>query len=138
MVSGIGIDSIEIERFSQWADYPHDKLAKTFSKTEIAYCLSNKQKSAERFAARFAVREALFKALSQALPGNSIPFFTVCQNICVSKESNGNPILQVNWENILTHYDKKPITGFRTLVSITHTKKVATAIVLCDNIHGDI
>ena len=127
MIKGIGIDSIEIERFKNWADRPYNELKKIFSDTEIAYCLKNKQKSAERFAARFAAKEAFYKALSQALPENDTPFLTICKNAYVYHKKNGTPHLLVHWENITE-------TPCKSLISITHSNSTATAMVIVENL----
>jgi len=131
MVKGLGIDSVEIERFKDWSARPHNELKKIFSDQEIEYCLKNKQKSAERFAARFAAKEALFKALSQILPNHNIPFLTVCKNAYVNHEKNGNPHLSMAWQNIIKTDSTK--TPYQSIVSITHTKHTATAIVIVEN-----
>ena len=85
MILGIGVDSVEIERFSHWSDYSEKKLLRIFSPEEIEYCLQQKNKSAERFAARFAAREALFKALSYGYPNFSLPFLTLCSRVAITK-----------------------------------------------------
>ena len=56
MICGIGVDSVEIERFALWLDYSKKRLSRIFSLEEIEYCLQQKNKSAERFAVRFAAR----------------------------------------------------------------------------------
>lgn len=76
---GIGIDSVDIERFTEWHTYPRQSLSRIFSDQEIDYCLECPTKSAERFAARFAAREAFLKALHQAMPTIQIPFFNHLQ-----------------------------------------------------------
>ena len=128
MIAGIGIDSTEIDRFREWAYLNRQKLEKIFSSNEIEYCLSNLEKSAERFAARFAAKEALFKTLSQIIPENKIPFLTICKNAKVENENNGNPKLLVHWKNFdLTD-------SFRVFITLNHTSKTATAFVVVENI----
>lgn len=131
MIVGIGIDSVEIDRFKDWKNLPKDTLEKVLSKEEIAYCIQNNN-APERFAARFAAREAFFKALSQALPGNNTPFLTVCKHIKIEHEISGNPKLIANWEK-LTEKHKTHITCcFTPFISLTHTKTVATAIIIIE------
>src|ERR1700760_1560832 len=86
MILGIGVDTIEIERFASWQTYSRQKLLRIFSQEEIDYVLSNQQKSAERFAVRFSAREALYKALSYAFPDKKIPFLMLCKNTTVTKK----------------------------------------------------
>jgi len=127
MIIGIGIDSVEVERFAHWHTYAPSTLHRIFSQEEINYCLSNLTKSAERFAVRFAAREAFFKALSSAYPAITIPFLTVCRSISITKLDNQAPVLKIDWQKLLgTNSDIK------SFVSLTHTKTVATAIIILE------
>jgi holo-[acyl-carrier protein] synthase len=64
MVLGIGIDIIEIERIKESVDnYGDSFLNKIYTKTELDYSLSRKNKY-QHLAARFAAKEAIYKALS--------------------------------------------------------------------------
>jgi holo-[acyl-carrier protein] synthase len=122
-ILGIGIDSVEIERFANWASYSPVKLSRIFSPEEIKYCLECPTKSAERFAARFAAREAFLKALHQALPSIKIPLLTLCRAITIIKSANGAPHIVVDWKLL-------KLEQLHSHISWTHTKTVATAIVL--------
>ena len=124
---GIGIDSVEIERFKEWHTYPHKSLRRIFSESEIDYCLAVPAKSAERFAARFAVREAFLKALHQAWPDLKIPLLTICKAIAIIKTPNGAPSILINGKLL-----KLAASSIACSVSWTHTKTVATAIVLIE------
>jgi len=63
MIFGIGIDIIEIERIKSSIEKFDDRfLNKIYTKTELDYCLSKKNKY-QHFAARFAAKEAIAKAL---------------------------------------------------------------------------
>jgi len=130
MISGIGIDSEDIHRFNAWTNFPAEKLKKTFSDKEIEYCLQTPKKSAERFAARFAAKEAFFKALSNVLTEHKIPFLTVCKNVSIEQEKNGAPKIMVKWGKLTEAYGKKTENRLKCLVSITHTNKTATAIII--------
>lgn len=121
MIVGIGIDAVEVERFKDFALYSHKRLSRLFSSEEIAYCLKEPSKSAERFAARFAVKEALYKALTQALGKPPAPFFTLCKYAMVT--TNPSPIVEVNWKSINS-------CSYKALASITHTKNSALAQVI--------
>ena len=122
MIVGIGIDSVEIERFEHWYHFSEKKLLRIFSPKEIDYCLQNKQKSAERFAVRFAAREALYKALSSSNPDYILPLLTLCKHIQV--ERNPTPHFIIN-----TIVIPLPATT-TTLLSLTHTTTTATAQVI--------
>jgi holo-[acyl-carrier protein] synthase len=125
MILGIGVDTIEIARFTSWHTYSQKKLLRIFSQEEIDYCLSNQQKSAERFAVRFAAREALYKALCCAFPDTRIPFLTLCVSISVTKK-DGTPYLII--------YDDIGIdTSSLTIhFSLSHSYTVATAFVVLE------
>ncbi|MBU2494745.1 MAG: holo-ACP synthase [Bacteroidetes bacterium] len=63
MILGIGIDIIEIERIKDSVERFGDAfLNKIFTKTELDYSLSKKNKY-QHLAARFAAKEAIAKAL---------------------------------------------------------------------------
>jgi len=60
----LGSDICEIERIKEVFDkYGQRFLQKTFTETEIRYCLSNPKLTAQRLAVRFATKEAVSKAL---------------------------------------------------------------------------
>lgn len=124
MIIGIGIDSVDIVRFSDWHAKSQNELLRIFHPEEIAYCLNIPAKAAERFAARFAAREAFFKAASDIL--ENTPFLTVCKNIWVKKLSSGKPILHVNWQ--LLGIEKQPTVH----LSLTHAHTIATALVIIE------
>lgn len=132
MILGIGIDSVDIKRFASWSLYSPKILRRIFSEQEIAYCLQNPAKSAERFAVRFAAREAFFKALSTYQPEHNLPFLTVCRLVTIEKNKNNSPHLLVNWEKMVSLYPIKPV---KILVSLTHTSLIATAFVILQNTH---
>jgi len=133
MIIGIGIDSVEIKRFSDWVNHPAEKLKKIFSEQEIQHCLKSKPNTAERFAARFAVREAFFKALSHIMPGNTIPFLTACKSVAIEHEENGNPNLTVDWDSLAKKYGIAIRGNLQTFISLTHTSNTATALVIVEN-----
>ncbi|MCX5922858.1 MAG: 4'-phosphopantetheinyl transferase superfamily protein [Candidatus Dependentiae bacterium] len=129
MILGIGIDSVEIQRFKEWHAFTQKSLQRIFSEEEISYCLSNKAKSAERFAIRFAAREALFKTLSSAYPTFELPFLTLCRLVRTEKNHRGAPCLQVDWSRCLPLATQTyPICH----TSWTHTATTATAIVVLE------
>lgn len=125
MILGIGIDSVDSSRFSEWHTFSRKQLERIFSAQEIDYCLAVPIHSAQRFAARFAAREAFFKALGQS-NNQHISFLTMCKNVKVINSSRGVPELQVDWSMFpaLSHQ------SIQVFISLTHTDSVATAMVL--------
>ena len=130
MIIGLGIDIVDIARFAQWHTYTHARLARIFTEQEVEYCLSNRAKSAERFAVRFAAKEAFFKALSSAAPVHRIPLLTVCAAVGIDRNDDGSPSLAINWA-ALQKASLAPLpTHTMPLVSLSHTKTLATACVI--------
>lgn len=127
MIVGIGIDAVEIERFTDWHQYSDLQLSRIFSEEEIHYCRSIASKTAERFAVRFAAREAFFKALSSAVPDHKIPFLRICKAVSVSKSITGKPELHIAWTLI-----NESIEPYQSLISCTHTRTNATVIIILE------
>lgn len=125
MIVGIGIDAVDIARFSNWYTYSTKKLGRVFSEDEIAYCMLICAKTKERFAARFAAKEAFYKAFFAAYPSNTIPFLTLCKAISLYSSVNRKPELLINWEIL----GKSPLTCH---ISLTHTATMATAFVILE------
>lgn len=130
MVLGIGIDSVQVKRFNDWATIPLAQLKKVFSEEEINYCLKVPRMSAQRFAVRFAVREAFFKALS-ATNQSSQPFLKVCKAVQLVHAENHVPLLKVDWSK-LDIEKKESDKSFVVHCTLTHTSDTATAFVIIE------
>lgn len=130
MIVGIGVDSVEIERFQYWHTYSRKKLSRVFSSEEIDYCLSVSTKSAERFAARFAAKEAFFKAFCAAFSGAYVPFLTVCRYVSIRKDDTGRPDIAIEYSCFM----KDLIKDYDFHISLTHTQSVATAFAIIEKI----
>jgi holo-[acyl-carrier protein] synthase len=131
MILGIGIDAVDIERFTTYAAWSSDKLRELFSEQEIVYCLQSPTKSAERFAVRFAAKEAFLKALSAAYSNQKFMLRTICNHVAVEHTRNGAPILTVNWQRV---HPLTMDTSITIHLSITHTKTTATAFVVLEKV----
>lgn len=131
MIVGIGIDSTEIDRFTDFRTYTKKSLEKMFSPTEIEYCLEYEIKSSERFAARFAAKEAFYKAFCTAFPATFLKSEQVFRQVSIEHQKNGHIKLTINWESILKA-TTNPVRMLDAYVSLTHTKTVATAIVILE------
>lgn len=127
MIIGIGIDTVEVNRFCNWHTYSRKNLSRIFTHDEIEYCL--RSNSAQRFAVRFAAREAFFKALSSAYPQHTIPFFSVCRYSMIEKKE-GRPVFVFNWNCISELIGNNNVP--RVHVSFTHTAQQATALVIIE------
>ena len=138
MIIGIGIDSVEIERFSHWHLYSQRQLQRVFSSNEIMYCLQTPQKSAERFAVRFAAREAFWKACCQAWPDHSMAFLTFCRAVEVAHSQRGVPYFILDETYFSNHLPgwsihTKVNKQIKILLSLTHTSTYATALTTISN-----
>jgi holo-[acyl-carrier protein] synthase len=130
MIYGIGIDSVEIERFTHWHTYSTKRLLRVFSSDEITYCLANPLKSAERFAARFAAKEAFLKAISPLVcENNSLTLVTVCKYVTITHTPLGQPLLTIHWNRLGIQMKDEALLCH---LSLTHTKTVATALVIIE------
>ncbi len=118
----IGIDSVDIIRFTQWTEYSYKKLSRIYSQQEIDYCFSDKAKTAERLAVRFAAKEAVFKALT-SLTQTPLSFLAVCKACSTENNTLGQPIMHVDWQAL-------DLMQQTIHISFTHTSSVATAVAL--------
>ncbi len=118
---GLGIDAVDIERFTHWSAWSHTKLKRIYTPDELLYCLSIQEKAAERLAVRFAAKEALYKALSPLLT-SPLPLLTLFP-LCAVILNRGMPTLHLQW-------DRVGLKEQSILLSLTHTKTTAIAVVL--------
>jgi holo-[acyl-carrier protein] synthase len=121
--TGLGIDLVEVDRIA-------DKIGKNqgfrewvFSPGEIGYCESRTHKF-EHYAARFAAKEAFFKAL-----GTGWVSGTAFNEVEIVHGTKGKPELRLNGETART----LEASGIgRILVSLTHVKSMASAVVIIE------
>lgn len=110
MISGIGVDIIEIKRIERaiekWGDH---FLSHVFCDEEIEYAKKNKH-PAQHFAVRLAAKEAVFKAIGDK---PDIGW----KDIKIMNDKYGKPICIYN--------DKK--FKNKILVSLSHTENYAVA-----------
>jgi len=111
---GIGIDIIDINRFSKKPYSKNKKFyEKIFHNSEIEYCLNYKN-SSQSFAAKFAIKESVIKSINK----------------------------KIDFMDIFTdHHNLKPIaslvndSSYNFLVSVTHEKQHAVAVVVSEKIN---
>ncbi len=124
MICGIGIDTVENGRLEKIIEKWGIKfLNKVFSEEEVRYCGKHAQSSIH-YGARFAAKESFLKALGLGLGGG----VKLCDIEVVNNE-NGKPELKL-CKTAKTQIEKRKITKIH--LSLTHTKKYATAIVLLE------
>lgn len=123
MVTAVGIDIVEVERIAGSLVKDEGFKQMVFSETEITYC-DSQANSHQHYAARFAAKEAFFKALGTGwITGTSF------NEVEVVNEENGKPILQLLGE---TAQYALGLGINKILVSLSHTKTMATAIVIIE------
>jgi len=124
MIAGLGVDIVEVERIEEKIRKENGFRELVFSDNEIAYC-ENKTNKFEHYAGRFAAKEAFFKALGTGwLNGTAFNEVEIVNNELgkpgiVLLAGTATTINSMNFSNIL--------------VSLTHTKKMASAVVIIEN-----
>ena len=123
MVAGLGIDIIEVERIKHNIEKDAGFTEMIFSKKEIAHC-ETKANKFEHYAARFAAKEAFLKAI-----GTGWTDGTHFNEIEIVNDSEGKP------EMVLLGETKKNLSALaiiKILVSLSHLKTLATAVVIIE------
>ena len=124
MISGIGIDMIETERVAERVGRDNGFKEMVFSPGEISYC-EKMAFPAEHFAARFAAKEAFFKALGTGWQNG-----TAFNEVEIVHDEMKKPYIKLTG-NTAVHLSGV-IDMSRVVLSITHIKTVATAIVIIE------
>lgn len=119
----VGIDLESVERMRRTIERAGDAfLQKVFSAEEIELCHARGAHAAESFAARWAAKEAFSKAIGTGI-GEDVGF----TDIAVLSGTRGEPLVKLS-NHAAAALKKIGATG--TLVSLTHTKDFAAAIIL--------
>ena len=113
-MEGIGIDIVEVSRFEKHADNPESRFCeRVFTPYELEYL---KTKKAASMAGLFAAKEAVAKALGTGFRG----FFP--NDIEIKHNESGAPYV------VLHGKAKEQAGDAKILISISHTKTLATAV----------
>lgn len=124
MIFGIGTDLVEVERMAEKLERKAGFKELVFSADEIVYCEARTFKH-EHYAARFAAKESFLKAI-----GTGWSKGTAFNEIEIVNDEQGKPELRFSGTTA------KTIEGLKLgkiLVSLSHTKTMATAIVIIEN-----
>jgi len=117
MITGIGLDIIELDRIRRIVDRQPGFIKRILTMNEIEkFATLSKERKVEFLAGRFAAKEAYSKALGTGI-GEGIGF----QDIEVINDEKGKPYI-----NIL----KETLENPSIFVSITHTRQYAAAQVI--------
>jgi len=123
MITGLGIDIIEVERVATKISKETGFRELVFSKKEIDYCETKTDKFVH-YAARFAAKEAFLKALGTGWLGG-----TSFNEIEITNDDAGKPDL------ILLGATRKeliPLGAIKISVSLSHIKTIASAVVIIE------
>jgi holo-[acyl-carrier protein] synthase len=114
---GVGIDAVDVDRFSRVLTRRPGLAARLFTEREIA----ESQGRHERLAARFAAKEALMKALGVGIGSMTFRDIEVC------RRASGQPEFEL-------HGRAQRHRGATTHLhlSLTHSDLVASAIVIAE------
>ena len=125
MIVGIGIDIVEIDRMRRMLESKTGRLVeRIFTADEARYALAHAD-PALHFAARVAAKEATYKALS----GNPLARAVGWREIEVLLRTDGAPYLMLHGR---AHDRAAELSVARTLVSLTHSKTAAVAVVVLE------
>lgn len=124
MISGIGIDLVDIKRLKKIIDRWGGRFTgRYFSQQENAYCQS-KAVPAIHYAARFAAKESFLKSL-----GIGLGMGVELSNIEVMIGSRGKPDLVLHDQALRLLRER----GIRKVhLSLTHTVESAAAVVILE------
>jgi len=122
LITGIGIDIIQVQRMRRWREQP-GLLERYFHPQELAAALARGEMADLALASRFAAKEALGKALGTGLEG------IVLKDIMVINHHNGRPDLRV----FATAREALKKNGAnRVHLSLTHEQDNALAMVVLE------
>ncbi|MGG7162863.1 holo-ACP synthase [Clostridium ihumii] len=122
MISGIGVDIVEIHRIEKAVNRTKSFLEKTFSEEELEF-FKNKKLRIEQIAGRFAAKEAISKALGTGFRGFSF------RDLTIINDELGKPIV------ILSENAKKIVGkdgNYKIHISISHSNDNAIAYAILE------
>jgi holo-[acyl-carrier protein] synthase len=123
LISGIGVDIIEVNRVEEKLKRTPGLKEKLFTGVEISYC-EGKHSPALHYAARFAAKEAFMKALGTGW-SEGIKF----SEIEVHNLESGQPVIEVSGR-ARELFEARGLS--RVHVSLSHLKTYAVAIVILE------
>lgn len=119
---GIGIDTVEVERFRGMLERRENMQTRLFHPRELAD-LAGRVDPVPGLAARFAAKEATMKALGVGLGAFGF------HEAYVVREESGRPVLMIEGAAALLA-DKAGVTAWH--ISLTHTDVSASAVVTAE------
>jgi holo-[acyl-carrier protein] synthase len=124
VITGLGVDIVEIERMSNALERHPGMKARLFSEAERAYC-DKRSKPEVHYALRFAAKEAVLKALGTGFSGMR---FT---DVEVVRENSGRPVPRLSGR-AAERAAELGIVEMHLSLSFTHTTAVASAVAITE------
>ena len=125
MISGIGIDMIEVERVADKISRKEGFKELVFSAKEIEYCEAKANKF-EHYAARFAAKEAFFKAMGTGWKNG-----TAFNEVQIINNEEGKPELSFLGQ---TRETIGAMKFGKISVSLSHLKTTASAVIIIESL----
>lgn len=126
MVTGVGIDLVEIERLERALERRPRLAERLFSQTELTYA-AGQARPGRHLAARFAAKEATIKALALADGAPMRHIEVVSAAGSAGPNSSGPPQLK------LSGRAAEAARGRSLHLSLTHTDVHASAVVIAES-----
>ena len=124
MITGLGVDIVEIDRMRAALERRPRMKERLFSAEERAYC-DKRSKPEVHYALRFAAKEAVLKALGTGFSGMR---FT---DVEVVREPTGRPVPRLSG-NVAKRAEEIGIVEMHLSLSFTHTTAVASAVAITE------
>ena len=127
MISGVGVDIVEIRRINEAMTKHVNFIDKMFSKNEIEY-LKSRNLRAQFVAGRFAAKEAVAKALGTGFRGFNF------KDIVIDRNALGKPlvVLKGKARTLANKYGE-----YKFHLSISHERENAIAYVIFEGEERD-
>jgi holo-[acyl-carrier protein] synthase len=122
MITGLGVDIVEIDRMRAALERQPKLKERLFSEEERAYC-DKRSRPEVHYALRFAAKEAVLKALGTGFSG-----MRFC-DVEVSRETSGRPVPRLKGR-AAERAAELGIIEMHLSLSFTHTTAVASAVAI--------
>lgn len=125
MITGLGVDIVEIERMKAALERTPRLKERLFSAEERAYC-DARSRPEVHYALRFAAKEAVLKALGTGFSGMR---FT---DVEVSRETTGRPVPRLSGR-AAERAAELGVIEMHLSLSFTHSTAVASAVAITED-----
>ncbi|MRS12685.1 MAG: holo-ACP synthase [Actinobacteria bacterium] len=124
MITGLGVDIVEIERMREALARRPRLKERLFSEEERAYCESRNMPEIH-YAMRFAAKEAVLKALGTGFSGMRF------RDVEVMRDERGRPVPRLSGRAAEVA-DAAGVVEMHLSLSFTHTNAVASAVAITE------